>query len=106
MTLDARFQFTSHWAFNNRESFQAVIWQKILAGITANSDGRTGAFYSIYLTLDRDNPGIGLIHFVRKILSIQATDKHHVQHMTVTYIVYIYYAKKETPHSIIKNIVC
>ena len=36
MTLDVRFQFKSHWAFNNRESFQAVFQQKILAGITAN----------------------------------------------------------------------
>ena len=65
MTLDVRFQFTSHWAFNNRESFQAVFSQKILAGITANfcsynSDGRIWAFYSTYLTLDRDSPGIGL----------------------------------------------
>ena len=73
MTLDVRFQFISHWAFNNHESFQAVFWQKILAGITANfcsnnSDGRIWAFYSTYLTLDRDNPGIGLIHFVRKLL--------------------------------------
>ena len=25
------------------------------------------AFYSIYLTLDRDNPGLGLIRFVRKL---------------------------------------
>ena len=33
-----------------------------------NSDGRILAFYSTYLTLDRDNPGIGLIHFVRKLL--------------------------------------
>ena len=44
-----------------------------VAGITANccsynSDGRILAFYSTYLTLDRDNPGIGLIHFVRKLL--------------------------------------
>ena len=73
MTLDVRFQFTSHWAFNNRESFQAVFSQKILTGITANfcfynSDGRIWAFYPTYLTLDRDNPGIGLIHFARKLL--------------------------------------
>ena len=33
-----------------------------------NSDGRIWAFYSTYLTLDMDNPGIGLIHFVRKLL--------------------------------------
>ena len=33
-----------------------------------NSDGRIWAFYSTYLTLDRDNPGIGLYHFVRKLL--------------------------------------
>ena len=37
----------------------------ILPGITANfcsnnSDGRIRAFFSTYLTLDRDNPGIGL----------------------------------------------
>ena len=74
MTLDVRFQFTSHWAFNKRESFQAVFWQKILAGITANvcsnnSDGRIWAFYSTYLTLDRDNRGIGIIDFVRKLYS-------------------------------------
>ena len=73
MTLDVRFQFTSHWAFNNRESFQAVFSQKILTGITANfcfynSDGRIWAFCPTYLTLDRDNPGIGLIHFARKLL--------------------------------------
>ena len=45
----------------------------MLTGITANfcsnnSDGRIWAFYSIYMTLDRDNPVIGLIHFVRKLL--------------------------------------
>ena len=73
MTLDVRFQFTSHLAFNNRESFQGVFLQKILAGIMANfcsdnSDGRIWAFYSTYLTLDRDNHGIGLIHFARKLL--------------------------------------
>ena len=48
-------------------------FDKRLAGITANfcsnnSDGRIWAFYSTYLTLDRDNPWIGLIHFVRKLL--------------------------------------
>ena len=32
-----------------------------------NSDG-IRAFYSTYLTLDRDNPEIGLIHFVRNQL--------------------------------------
>ena len=73
MTLDVRFQFISHWVFNNRESFQAVFLQKILPGIMAifcsyNSDGRIWAFYSTYLTLDRDIPGIGLIHYVKKIL--------------------------------------
>ena len=73
MTLDVRFQFKSHWAFNNGESYQAVFWQTILAGIMANfcsnnSDGRIWAFYSTYLTLDIDNPKIGLIHFVRKLL--------------------------------------
>ena len=73
MTLDVRFQFTPHWAFNNRESFQAVFSQKTLAGITANfcsynSDGRIWAFYSTYLTLDMDNPGICLINCVRKLL--------------------------------------
>ena len=46
---------------------------KILPGITAifcsnNSDGRICAFCSTYLTLDRDNPEIGLIHFVKKLL--------------------------------------
>ena len=30
------------------------------------SDGKIWTFYSTYLTLDRDNPGIGLIHFVKK----------------------------------------
>ena len=48
-------------------------FDKILAGITAifcsyNADGRIWTFYSTYLTLDRDNPGIGLIHFVRKTI--------------------------------------
>ena len=33
-----------------------------------NSDGRTWTFYATYLTLDRDNPGFSLIHFVRKLL--------------------------------------
>ena len=33
-----------------------------------NSDYRIWAFYSTYLVLDKDNPGIGLIHFVRKLL--------------------------------------
>ena len=28
MTLDVRFQFKSHWAFNNRESFQGSILTK------------------------------------------------------------------------------
>ena len=28
---------------------------------------RIWEFYSTYLTLDMDNPGIGLIHFVRKL---------------------------------------
>ena len=47
--------------------------KKILPCFTANfcsnnSDGRIWAFYSTYLTLDRDNPGIGLIHFVKKNL--------------------------------------
>ena len=60
-------------SIHNRESFQAVFRQKVLPGITANfcsnnSDGRIWAFYFTYLTLDRDNPGIGLIHFVRKLL--------------------------------------
>ena len=36
MTLDVRFQFISLGAFNNREKFQAVFWQSILPGITAN----------------------------------------------------------------------
>ena len=66
MTLDVRFQFISHGVFDNRESFHAVFWQKILPGITANfcsysSDVRIWAFCSTYLTLDRDNPGIGQV---------------------------------------------
>ena len=38
-----------------------------------NSDGRILAFYSTYLTLDRDNPGLGLIHFVKKIVMFCTT---------------------------------
>ena len=53
--------------------FRQYFDKTILTGIAANffsnnSDGRIWAFYSTYLTLDRDNPGIGLIHFVRKLL--------------------------------------
>ena len=53
--------------------FRQYFEKKILAGVMANicsnnSDDRICAFYSTYLTLDRDNPGIGLIHFVRKLL--------------------------------------
>ena len=56
MTLDVRFQFISPVAFNNYESFQALFWQTILPGITANfcsnnSDGSILAFYSTYLTV-------------------------------------------------------
>ena len=41
----------------------------VLANICSNnSDSRIWAFYSTYLTLDRDNTVIGLIHFVRKLL--------------------------------------
>ena len=56
MTLDVRFQFISHWVFNNRELFQAVFWQKILPGITANfcsnnSDGENlGILYDLFDT--------------------------------------------------------
>ena len=69
MTLDIRFQFVSHWVFDDSESFQAVFWQKILPGIAANfcsnsSDGRIWAFCSTYLTLDRDNPGIGHVWLI------------------------------------------
>ena len=46
-----------------------------MPGITANfcsnnSDGRIWAIRSTYLTLDRDNPGIGLIHFVKKTIIV------------------------------------
>ena len=55
---------------NLRQYFEK---KNILALITAkfcsnNSDGRIWAFYATYLTLGRDNPGIGLIQFVRKLL--------------------------------------
>ena len=51
MTLAVRFQFLLPWAFNNRDAFQALFWQKILPVITAyNCDGRIWAFYSTYLT--------------------------------------------------------
>ena len=70
---------------NNRESFQAVFCQRILPGITANfcsnsSDGRIRAICSTYLTLDRDNPGIGLIHFVKKKTIIV------LQYYKITYV--------------------
>ena len=60
----------SLYRIENRESFQAVFWQKILPGITANccsnnSDDRIWAFHSTYLTIDRDNPGMDLIYFVK-----------------------------------------
>ena len=64
------------YVFNlNRIEHSIAVYhfRQYLAGITTNfcsnnSDGRIWAFYSTYLTLDRDNPGIGLIHFVRKLL--------------------------------------
>ena len=64
MTLDVRFQFISHWAFNDRESFQAVFWQKILPSITANfaiiimmvEFGRFIPLIWHGLTWDRPNP--------------------------------------------------
>ena len=48
-------------------------FRQLLPGIIANfcsnnSDGRIWAFCSTYLTLDRDNPRIGLIHFKKKKL--------------------------------------
>ena len=50
--------------------FRQYFDKKILPGLNANfcsnnSDGRIWAFYSTYLTLVRDNPGIGLVHFVK-----------------------------------------
>ena len=64
------------YVFNlNRIEHSIIVYhfRQYLAGITDNfcsnnSDGRIWAFYSTYLTLDRDNHGIGLIHFVRKLL--------------------------------------
>ena len=55
--------------------FRQYFETNILPGITANfcsnnSDGRIWAFYSNYLTLDRDIPWIGLIHFVRIIIIV------------------------------------
>ena len=46
-------------------------FRQSLPGITANfcsnnSDGRIWAFCFTYLTLDWDNPRIGLIHFLKK----------------------------------------
>ena len=60
------------YVFNlNRIEHSIIVYhfRQYLAGITANFcsnnfDGRIWAFYFTYLTLDRDNPGIGLIHFV------------------------------------------
>ena len=64
------------YVFNlHRIEYSIIVnhFREYFAGITANfcsnnSDGRILAFYSTYLTLDRDNLGIGLIHFVRKLL--------------------------------------
>ena len=66
------------YVFNlNRIEYSIIVYhfRQYLAGITANfcsnnSNGRISAFYSTFLTLDRDNPGICLIHFVRKQLSL------------------------------------
>ena len=64
------------YAFNLNSIEHSIIenhfrqyFDKITANLCSNnSDGRSWAFYSTYLTLDRDNPGIGLDHFVRKLL--------------------------------------
>ena len=49
-----------------RQYFDKIILPGIFANFCSNnSDGRIWAFYFTHLTLDRDNPGIGLIHFVR-----------------------------------------
>ena len=55
--------------------FRQYFDKKILLGITANfcsnnSDGRIWAFCSTYLTLERDNPEIGFIHFVKKAIIV------------------------------------
>ena len=72
MTLDVRFQLNpiEHSIIVNH--FRQYL-TKDMPGITANfccnnSDCRIRAFYSTYLTHDMDTPGIGLIHFVRKLL--------------------------------------
>ena len=69
MTLDVRFHFI---AFHIEYSIIVNHFRQLLPGITANfcsnnSDGRIWAFSSIYLTLDRDNPRISLIHFLKKL---------------------------------------
>ena len=51
-------------------NFRQYFDEKIMPGIIANfcsnnSDGRIWAFYSTYLTIDMDNPGIGPIE-IRK----------------------------------------
>ena len=64
------------YVFNlNRIEHSIIVYhfRLYLASITANfcsnnSDGRIWSFYSTYLTLDRDIPRIGLIHFVNKLL--------------------------------------
>ena len=50
-------------------------FRQLLPGITAyfcsnNSDGRIWVFCSIYLTLDRDNPRISLINFLKKTIIV------------------------------------
>ena len=50
-----------------------------------NSDGRIWAFCSTYLTLDMDNPEIGLIHFVKKKLLLFCTTC--MSDFKITYIV-------------------
>ena len=62
------------YVFNLYHTEYSIImnhFRQILPGFMANfcsnnSDGRIWAFCSTYLTLDMDNPEIGLIHFVKK----------------------------------------
>ena len=65
---------TLEYVFNLHHIEYSIIvnhFRQLLPGITANfcpnnSDGRIWAFCSTYLTLDRDNPRICLIHFLKK----------------------------------------
>ena len=70
MTLDVHFQFVSQWVFNNRESFQAVFCQIYCLVLRLTFVLIIWAICSTYLTLDRRNPGIGLIHFVKKTIIV------------------------------------